>query len=49
MAQMAGSLTSMSINNKVLAKASAWQGFSGESRLNFHSIRVRRTRERLPC
>jgi len=28
----------MSINNTFFAKVSAWQGFSGESRLKFHSI-----------
>jgi hypothetical protein len=48
MTQMAGSPTSMSINNNLLAKVPIWQGFSGRNRLKFHSIRVRRTPERLP-
>jgi len=38
----------MTINNNLLTTVPVWQGFSGKNRLNFHSIRVRRTRERLP-
>jgi hypothetical protein len=38
MTQMAGSPTSMSINNNVFAKVLVWQGFSDKNRLNFHSI-----------
>ena len=38
MTQMAGSLISMSINNNLLGKVPACQGFSGKNRLNFHSI-----------
>jgi len=37
----------MSINNNVFAESRFWQCFSGKNRLNFHSTRVRRTRERL--
>ncbi len=37
MMHMAGSLTSMSINNNLLAKVSISKGFSGKDRLNFHS------------
>jgi len=44
----AKSFTSMSINNNLLTKLPVWQGFSGRNRLNSHSARVRRTRERLP-
>ena len=44
---VARSSTSMSINNNLLAKIPVWQGFSGRNRLNSHSARVRRTRERL--
>jgi hypothetical protein len=38
MTQMAGSPTSMNINNNVFAKVPVWQGFSGKNPLNFHSI-----------
>jgi len=38
MTQMAGSPTSMSINNNVFAKVPVWQGFSGKNQLNFQSI-----------
>ncbi len=49
MTQMAGSPTSMSINNNLFPKLPVWQGFSDRNRLNSHSApRVRRTRERLP-
>jgi len=37
MMQMAGSRTSMNINNSLLAKVPVWQGFSGRNRLNSHS------------
>jgi hypothetical protein len=39
MTQMAGSPTSMSINNNLLAKVPFWQGFLGRNRLNFHRPR----------
>jgi hypothetical protein len=48
METVARTATSMKINNNVLAKVPVWQGFSGRNRLNSHSTRVRRTRERLP-
>ena len=37
MTQMAGSPTSMSINNNLFLKLPVWQGFSDRNRLNSHS------------
>jgi hypothetical protein len=37
MTQMAGSPTSMSINNNLFPKLPVWQGFSDRNRLNSHN------------